>query len=124
MSSSKLSRACAAGLEAGWLLAVVTTPLFISLYTSRSIEPDKLSVLRIIATSMSVVWLIGFIERRQVKPEQAVYRAPLFVPTAALVGVYGLATVTSLVPRISWSGAYPRPEGAYAILCYAVIFMI
>ncbi len=125
MTSSKLSALCDGTLEAGWLLAAVTTPLFISLYSSRSIEPDKLTVLRIIATSMAMVWLTGWIDRRRAHVKQdSSWRMPLLLPTLALIGVYLLSTFTSLAPRISWFGSYPRPEGTYAILSYMVIFMV
>ena len=43
-------------IEAGWLLAVVFTPYFFNLLTSRHFEPDKAMVLRSLVLVMFAAW--------------------------------------------------------------------
>ena len=52
-SSTRLSVFCDKALETGWLLAVVITPLFFNVYSSRVFEPDKITILRSIAIVMA-----------------------------------------------------------------------
>ena len=63
-SSTRLSAFCDKVLETGWLLAVVITPLFFNVYSSRVFEPDKLTTLRTLALIMAAVWLVKYIEER------------------------------------------------------------
>ncbi len=58
LNRSKLDRWCDAVLEAGWLAAVVVAPLFFNVFSSRVFEPDKISLIRTLALTMAVVWLI------------------------------------------------------------------
>ena len=55
---SKLDRWCDAVLEAGWLAAMVVAPLFFNVFSSRVFEPDKISLVRTMALTMIVVWLV------------------------------------------------------------------
>ena len=59
MSSTKLSVFCDKLLEIGWLLALIITPLFFNVYSSRVFEPDKLTTLRTLALIMAAVWLVA-----------------------------------------------------------------
>ena len=58
LNRSKLDRWCDAVLEAGWLAAVVVAPLFFNVFSSRVFEPDKISLIRTLALTMAVAWLI------------------------------------------------------------------
>ena len=125
-------------IEAGWLLALVIVPLFFNVYSSRVFEPDKLGLLRSIASLMLVVWLAKVIDGRSLRAKRQVsssdggagwelsrfLRTPLVVPTLLLALVYVFATVTSLVPRISLWGSYQRLQGTYTTLSYMVVFML
>jgi len=62
--ASKLSQWCDRLIEAGWLAAIIVTPLFFNIYSSRVFEPDKLTTLRSIALVMATAWIIKFFEER------------------------------------------------------------
>ena len=61
MNSTKLGVFCDKVLEIGWLLAVIITPLFFNVYSSRVFEPDKLTTLRTVALIMAAVWIVKII---------------------------------------------------------------
>lgn len=122
-------------IEAGWLVALIVVPLFFNVYSSRVFEPDKIVLLRSIATLMAVAWIIKIIDEGW--PEGvswrdggwkrrlgAVMRVPLVGPTLLLAVVYLVATAFSVVPRISLWGSYQRLQGAYSTLCYMVIALL
>jgi tetratricopeptide (TPR) repeat protein/O-antigen ligase len=131
---TKLSTLCDHLIEAGWLLALMVVPLFFNVYSSRVFEPDKLGLLRSIATFMVIVGLVQWADRAWGKgegraPEQgdkgwrAFLRLPLVLPALLLGLVYLLATATSIVPRISLWGSYQRLQGTYSTFSYLVIFV-
>lgn len=126
MTSSKLGRYCDHFIEAGWLLAVIIAPLFFNVYSSRSIEPDKIALVRALAALMAAAWLIQWIDRRRAASSTSAssLRLPLIAPTLALIAVNLLATLTSLAPDISFFGEYVRPEGFHTLLAYALIFWL
>jgi len=95
---SKLSRYCDGVIEAGWLIAVVATPLFFNIHSSRVFEPDKLTLLRSLAVFMMVAWLIKFIDqqgwrslRRQPlgwlspRSSSSIWRIPFLIPILLLM---------------------------------------
>ena len=59
---TRLSVFCDQVIEAGWLLALILSPLFFNVYSSRVFEPDKLSLVRSIALVMSAAWLIRMLD--------------------------------------------------------------
>ena len=126
MNSTKLSAFCDKVLEIGWLLAVIVTPLFFNVYSSRVFEPDKLTTLRTIALIMAAVWLVRYIEERvSGRYEMGLtWRTPLVLPTIFTVVVYLLSTPLSVTPRVSLFGSYQRLQGTYTTLSYIVIFLI
>jgi len=139
---TKLAVYCDKVLEAGWLLAVVITPLFFNVYSSRVFEPDKLSILRSIALIMSGAWLIRLLDgsswgqdlaprdhKSLAQPEGSgiwsrMTMTPLVLPTVLLVGAYVLSTVLSVAPRVSFWGSYMRLQGTYTTFSYIVIFFL
>lgn len=131
--NTKLTRLFEAIIEAGWLAALVITPLFFNVHSSRVFEPDKLSLLRSIALIMVVAWLgklanegFGRAARAEASPSfgQRLRSTPLVLPTLALVVVYLISTALSVSPRISWWGSYQRLQGTYTTLSYIVIFFL
>jgi tetratricopeptide (TPR) repeat protein len=127
MTQTKVGAFCERVIEAGWLAAVVVVPIFFNVYSSRVFEPDKISVLRSIAMLMAVAWAIKTIERGfRASPVtgrlQSMLGVPMALPTLALVAVYLLSTVLSVVPRTSLLGSYQRLQGAYTTLSYVVVF--
>jgi tetratricopeptide (TPR) repeat protein len=126
MPSSRLGALCDRIIEAGWLAAVIATPLFFNVYSSRVFEPDKLTLLRSIATAMAAAWIIKWIEQRNApRPSATVsMRSALVLPTVILVGVYLLTTLTSITPYVSFFGSYQRLQGTYTTLSYIVVFLM
>jgi tetratricopeptide (TPR) repeat protein len=125
-NGSKLSVFCDRVLEMGWLLAVIITPLFFNVYSSRVFEPDKLTTLRTVAVIMAAIWLVKHIEERASGQHEIgfTWRTPLVFPTLFMVIVYLLSTVLSVTPHVSLLGSYQRLQGTYTTLAYVVVFLI
>ena len=134
---TRLGAFCGKLMEAGWLAALVIVPLFFDVYSSRVFEPDKITALRSIAVVMVGAWLIQVIEQGLGSGKgrdtitsalQTMWRriveTPLVLPTLVLVVVYLVATVLSVVPRVSLLGSYQRLQGTYSTLAYIVIFFL
>ncbi len=127
---SKLSRWCDGLIEAGWLTAVIATPLFFNIHSDRVFEPDKLTLLRSLAVLMLAAWLVKFVDRQgwqgwkrlRWQDEDSIWRKPFVLPVALLVLVYLISTALSVTPRISWAGSYQRLQGTYTTLSYIVVF--
>lgn len=127
---SKLSRWCEGFIEAGWLAAVISIPLFFNVHSSRVFEPDKLTLLRSIALLMSLAWLVKFIDGRgwqgldwlRWSNPRSIWRMPFVLPVFLLVVIYLLSTIFSVTPRVSWAGSYQRLQGTYTTLSYIVVF--
>lgn len=130
---TKLSFIADKALEGGWLLAVIVTPLFFNIYSSRVFEPDKLTLLRSIALVMAVLWIIKqigrmFVERQTAKDDSAGFanwlRRPLVIPSLVVVVVYLIATLASVAPRTSFLGSYQRLQGTFTTYSYIVVALI
>jgi len=142
VNSTRLSVFCDKVLEVGWLLALVITPLFFNVYSSRVFEPDKLTTLRTLAVIMAAVWMVMVIEERsltgvltrsgrsEAQPPSVsaamgiTWRTPLVFPALFTVLVYLLSTLLSVTPLVSLWGSYQRLQGTYTTLAYIVIFFI
>lgn len=125
---TRLSRICDAIIEAGWLAALIVTPLFFNTFSNRVFEPDKLHLLRSIALVIAVAWAIQLLDtglnRRKEGPGAwtRVRTTPLVLPTLLLVASYLLSTALSVAPRISFFGSYVRMQGTFSFLSYILIF--
>jgi tetratricopeptide (TPR) repeat protein len=123
--NTKLSVFAQKIIEAGWLAAAVSVPLFFNIYTARTFEPDKITLLRAIVVVMVLAWLVWVLERGGLRlKENNLLKIPLFIPTLALVVIYLLSTIVSLSPPVSFWGSYQRMQGAYSFLSYVVIFVL
>ncbi|MBW7884962.1 MAG: O-antigen ligase family protein [Caldilineaceae bacterium] len=133
---TKVDQWCDAVLEAGWLAALVVTPLFFNVFSSRVFEPDKISLVRTIALIMSVAWLakvanggFAWLPAASTSPDQrpqdgnwyGFVRNPFFVPVFLLVMAYLISTVSSVAVFVSWFGSYQRLQGTYTFLAYVTI---
>lgn len=58
MNRTKLQSWCEGVIEAGWLAALIVSPLYFNVWSSRVFEPDKVSLVRSIALTMIIAWLI------------------------------------------------------------------
>jgi O-antigen ligase len=127
---TKLGLFCDKIIEAGWLAAAIVTPLFFNWYSNRVFEAGKVALLRSITLVMLAAWLIKVVETRLPGEKQngkislALLRIPLVIPTLILVGVYILATITSISPYVSFWGSYERWQGTYTTLSYMAIFLL
>jgi len=119
-------------IEAGWLAAVVTVPLFFNIYTARTFEPDKLTLMRSIAIIMLLAWLVKIIEEGIGSKNNASFgewlkawlRQPMNLPVLAMALVYIISTVFSISPMVSLWGSYQRLQGSYTFLSYILIFAL
>ena len=124
---TKLGVFCEKLIEAGWLAAVIVTPLFFNVFSDRTFEPDKLTLLRSIALVMAVAWVIKVLEAGsgiQLQTPNSKLQTPLVLPTLFLVTVYILATLASVTPRASLWGSYQRLQGTYSTFSYIVVFFL
>jgi tetratricopeptide (TPR) repeat protein len=125
---TKLGVFCDKVIEAGWLAALITVPLFFNVYSDRTFEPDKLTLLRSIALVMAMAWIVKTLEAGGWRSEggrgKGVLRTPLVLPTLLLVTVYILATIASVTPRASLWGSYQRLQGTYTTFSYIIIFFL
>lgn len=140
---SKLDAWLSMVIEAGWLAALVITPLFFNVFSSRVFEPDKISLLRSIALIMLVAWLTKFANSGQLwlpaysdSPSEAESQAekpswfsrflhtPLLLPILLLIVAYLISTVFSVARYVSWWGSYQRLQGTYTFLSYVTISLI
>ena len=129
--ASKLSRICDGLLEAGWLAALISVPLFFNIHSERVFEPDKVAILRSIAVLLFVALLVKGIDqfqrfdRRRLhwRHGASIWRMPFVLPIAALTSVYLISTLLSITPRISWLGSYQRSQGTYTMLAYILFFV-
>lgn len=130
--STKLSRYSEGIMEAAWIVAVIVTPVFFNIYSSRIFEPDKLTLLRSLSLVILGAWFVklldeGGLHRQRLEKGNnwwhTLRSVPLLLPVAALVAVYLIATIFSVSPRISWLGSYQRLQGTYTSFSYLVVFL-
>lgn len=118
-------------MEAAWLAAMMVTPVFFNIYSSRIFEPEKLAVLRSLALLILACWLLKLYEEGgritagggSDKPFwKNLLKLPLLPWVFALALVFILSTLFSVSPQVSLWGSYPRLQGAYTTFSYLVIF--
>ncbi len=117
-------------IELGCLLSLIAAPLFFNVHSDRVFEPDKLTLLRSIASLVAVVWVIRFIDQERWRgfagrlrhSGTPWWRIPFVLPVLALVVVYLVSTLLSVTAFVSWAGSYQRLQGTFTTLSYVVIF--
>ncbi|MGH2543033.1 MAG: hypothetical protein ACRDIB_09560, partial [Ardenticatenaceae bacterium] len=111
---TKLSAFAARVAESGWLAALVVVPILFNLYTERIFEEDKIPLMRSIALIVFVALVVWVVERGRGGLQiegRPLWKMPIILLALLLTGAYLLATVFSIVPRISFWGAYIRRQG-------------
>ena len=134
MMKTKLAVLSEKIIEAGWLVAVVAVPLFFNIYSARTFEPDKITLLRSIAALMILAWIVLVVEEGRVGSGENKeawsmrmrnwLKKPLVLPTLLLVIIYIVSTIFSISPNVSLWGSYQRLQGTYSALSYIVIFAL
>ena len=128
---NRLSRFADGVMEACWLLALVVSPLFFNIYSSRVFEPDKITLVRSLALAALAAWLIKLISEGGPRFESArsnhatlrgFYGVPLVLPVLALAVVYMISTVFSVAGHASLFGSYQRLQGTFTTFSYLVLF--
>jgi len=117
-------------MEAAWLLALILTPLFFNVYSSRVFEPDKIALVRSLALIVIAAWGVKLsaegslrIEAKDgANPLAGFFRKPLMLPVTALVVVYLLSTLLSVSWYASVLGSYQRMQGTFTTFSYLVMF--
>lgn len=136
VNRTKLDRWCDSVLEAGWLAALVVSPLFFNVFSSRVFEPDKISLVRTIALVMMAAWAIklangGYAwlppgdDSAETQPQGANWRGfvknPFIWPVGLVIAAFVLSTLFSVAVFVSWFGSYQRLQGTYSFLAYVTI---
>ena len=136
---TKLSGFCDRMIEAGWLMALILSPLYFNVYSSRVFEPDKIILVRSIALLMALAWGVKFLDTRVLgahsKPAaaepasgsllQRINRQNILtIPALLLVLAYIISTIASVAPMITLWGSYQRLQGTYSTFSYIVIFFL
>ncbi len=119
-------------MEATWLAAAAVIPLFFSVSSVQTFEPDKVMVLQFLAVFSGTALIlkkIAIAGHKEAPPEdrerwQIALKHPLFIFIIALALAYVLSSIFSLVPTMSWWGSYRRAQGSIAFLCYVVLFLV
>lgn len=121
-----LSRVAAAVAESCWLAALVVVPVFFNVHSFRTFEEDKISLLRSLALVIAVALIIrAFEEGRQAWSVvgRPIWRLPMVGAALGLTAAYGLSTLTSVAPQISFWGSYQRTQGTYTWVSYVAVFL-
>jgi tetratricopeptide (TPR) repeat protein len=119
-------------MEACWLLALVVSPLFFDIYSSRVFEPDKVTLVRSLALVTLAACGVKLIVQGGIRFEQvaaaaesrirAILRQPLVIPVSLFCLTYLLSTFLSVAPSTSWLGSYQRLQGTFSTFSYVVLF--
>lgn len=128
---SKLQIWCEAIMEAAWLAAAITIPLFFNASSAQSFEPDKVFVLRFLAIIAGTAWLLKRLSAgpqvKQLAAGEVSSGSPLRHLLAmlmfALLAIYVLSSILSIAPAISWLGLYSRAQGTVTFCSYAILFL-
>ncbi len=114
-------------MEAGWIAAIITTPLFFNVFSSRIFEPDKITLLRSISLLVLVSWILKALENLSFTSNRPhfsdVLRLPLMGPVLLLVLNYLISTAFSVAPFVSLWGSYQRLQGTFTTYSYLILFL-
>ncbi len=123
---TRLSVFAAKLAEGGWLAALVIVPILFNLYTERIFEEDKIPLMRSLALLVGAALLVWGLERGRDAlwvEGRPLWKIPIVPPALLLTGAYLLATAFSILPRVSFWGAYIRRQGTFTWLSYVTIFL-
>jgi O-antigen ligase len=111
-------------VEAGWLAALATVPLFFVPLSDRPFDPSKAALVRILAGVMCAAWLVSHVAGGPRPGRRRRRLNSVVLPALALLGAYAVATAASLSPETSVVGAYDRAQGLWTIGSCVAIFLL
>ncbi|MEI7542352.1 MAG: O-antigen ligase family protein [bacterium] len=105
-----------------WLLlvTVVALPLYFNIMSFDQFELPKLTLLRIITTIMTALWLVRMLEKGKFEFIQT----PLDLPLLGFAIMNLVTTFTSFAPQLSFRGEYENFAGSLSTLNYILIYFI
>ncbi len=123
-TKTQLSAWCAGLLEAAVLAVVTAAPLLVNHQGFRAFELPKAAVVLTFALLAAAVGLVALIEGGAATREGlvAAARVGLVRATLAVVAIEAVATLLSIVPRVSFFGSPERAQGWLALAACAVLF--
>jgi tetratricopeptide (TPR) repeat protein len=129
---NKISRYAEGVMEACWLLALIASPLFFDIYSSRVFEPDKVTLVRSLALVTLAAWAVKIMAEGGIRFEHiatagrsrlsTLMRQPLVLPVTIFMAVYLISTTFSVAPATSWLGSYQRLQGTFSTFSYIALF--
>ncbi len=129
--ATKLIRIVDGIMEAAWLAALVISPVFFNVFSSRIFEPDKITAIRSIALLVLAAWIVKLVEQRHIRWTKfeagknifvTIWETPLLLPVTLMALSYLVATVFSVSWATSLYGSYQRLQGTYTFFSYVIIF--
>ena len=125
---SKIADWCDNALEYGWLLCLALIPSYFNLLSARHFEPDKAVLFRAIVTILIAIAAVSYVNRRMSVTIPVPRPTPVYSLLAYSIVAYCIifvfATLTSIVPGISFWGSYQRLQGTYTNLSYVALALI
>ena len=110
----------------GLTAIVLLLPLLVNPFGARFYELPKVAFLRFTVLLLLTAWLADRINSRDpiAGSLRKLLSRPLVLPTLLFILAYGLSTITSVAPSLSFWGSYIRVFGTYNVLCYAMFFFL
>ncbi len=125
---SKIAEWCDRVLEYGWLLCIAIIPSYFNLLSARHFEPDKAVLFRAFVTILCAVAVLRWTDQRlhakSPKPFFSLQNTVLSYSIVAYCVIFVFATMTSIVPGLSFWGSYQRLQGTYTNLSYVALALI
>ena len=125
---STIAHWCDRVLEYGWLLCIALIPSYFNLLSARHFEPDKAILFRAFVSVLIAIAVIRWLDSRMTPRHGTPPTRPVYSLLGYSIVAYGVifvfATVTSIVPGISFWGSYQRMQGTYTNLSYVALALI
>ena len=119
---------CGSLIEASWLVALTCIPVYFNIYSSRSFEPDKAALLKILAGVIGATWLARALvggtawpRRNSITADRQRAGVVLLAAVAALLVAAIVSTALSVSPWRSYHGSFGRQQGLTTLLAYLTI---
>ncbi|GEM_PF-6358728 len=111
-------------LEILSLLILVVIPVFFLPNINSVFTIAKVSLLHLMVSLLVGVWLFNYFTVVPRPTAGALLKDPLRLMTLILAGIYLVATLISIFPKMSFWGSYMRREGIYTVFSFMVFSLI